>query len=278
MKPGKPDRTADGIAQSLEGLEDDTDEGAEAPEQPESVTEEDEEEVPTEYMGHDLAHLPSDARQEVINVLKEQDRVVNRRMQEIADDRKKLAEEARTRRPALESQEVEVEQELDLDQIAESLGIDTKHAYYEDLKPFLSPILGKLYESENKLSEWEQASTARTWEQEFDGKLSSLQKDFGTLPYDLDTIKEAAIENNVFDANAIYWSVMGPLQHKAADEFRKRSGTQKDALRDLKKGLSSTKARSSARGTTSAQGKPKNILEAFELAKAQHGGDSLYVP
>lgn len=245
-------------------------EGAEAPDQPdtegaeetEEESEETPEEVPTEYFGTDLSHIEDAAvRKEVISALEEQNRAVNRRLQEIAEERKAVEAE---RKPVV--QETPEVKEPEVDDILREMGLDTSHPYFEELRPFLEPLALQTWEARQQVETSTAAQRELEWARGFQSDLTTLEETHGKLPYERADVLALADEHQLYEPKALYWSIMGPIKEKAYQETVSRASKAEEQTRTLKKTVAGPRPRASAKGTTEP---PKARTLADILAQAE---------
>lgn len=268
-----PDFEVDGeLSEEVED-DQDSDKGLE-PETPES--EAGHEDVPDEYFGVRLDHITDpEAKRATFETLKEANRVSNRRLQEIAELRKQAEEEARQQLPA--PQQVEQPEEIDYSSLSDEellaqAGLDPDLLQYEDFGKPVAEMVRRQLALEQRLEGMSQASEAEKWESQFYGKLESLESTHGKLPYDRETIESYAIERNIFDPDALYWSVMGPVLREAAQQPQ-----GPDPRRELKRKVGGQPRRGSSPGSIQTK-KPETLKEAFEVAKQKHNVPAAFDP
>lgn len=238
----------------------------------EAESEETGEEVPTEWMGHDLSHIEDEAaRKSVIDILKQGNRDVERRLQEIATWRKEQEAKPRQRQ-----QEPEEETEVSPTDVARELGIDTNHPFYEDLKGFLEPLVGEIAKVRSENQSLRTEVQNQTFEQQYVSTYDSLEKEYGALPYERADVFQLAVDEGIDDPTSLYWRLAGPLQHTAATAFNKKP--ESPATKDLKRRLTTPKPRSSANGTTQVPAKKgMSLQEALDAAKESTGESVLFI-
>ena len=240
------------------------DEGLEQPEPSESSTSDD---IPDEFFGHDLAGIEDEeARRATYEALKEVDRTANARLREIAELRKELDKEAaRARMQPREPEQQRSAADYTDEELMDYIGADPDILRYEELaKPMLKLARNQI-QQDQRLDGLSQSNESATWERQFYGELDRLESDFGKIPYDRGTIEDFAVERSIFDPAALYWSIMGPIQREAAQP---RTSAQDSAVRDLKRGLRGPR-RQAGQQPVETSDKPKNMQEAYEMAKRQ---------
>lgn len=231
------------------------------------------EDIPDEYFGYRLADIEDpEAKKATYEALQEANRVANRRLQEIAELRKQAEEEARKTLPTQQAPESDEPAELSDEELLIQAGMDPELLQYDDFGKPLVALLRRQAELEKALEGQAQASEAEKWERQFYGKLEALEAENGAIPYDRETVEAFALERNVFDPEALYWTIMGPVLREAA------KSPNPQPKRDLKRQVGGQpRRRASAPGATQLK-TPKTLKEAFEVAKQQHNVPTGYDP
>lgn len=279
MRPGD---TRLQIPQDADLIEDEDelepDEEPEGSEPPESGASE--EEIPDEYFGIRLADIQDEAvRKQTYDTLQEANRVANRRYQEIAEMRKEAEAATRERRVTAEPEDSEEEDLPESDEeLLRAIGLDPELLRYDELTKPLAALARRTLTVERELQGMSQSSEAEKWERNFFGTLESLEDQHGAIPYDRAVIEEVAVERNIYDPEALYWAIMGPVR-AAATVDRQPKAPAKDAVRDLKRTIGTPrKARGGAKGATTSKAKPATLQEAFEQARQKHNVPSAFDP
>jgi hypothetical protein len=184
--------------------------------EPEPSESDDGEEIPDEYFGFRLSDIEDpEAKKATYDSLRQANRVANRRLQEIAELRKTAEEEARKTVPQ-PSQQAASEEETNFsdmtdEEILAQAGLDPDILQYEDFGKPVAEMVRRQLRLEQKLEGQTNASEAEAWERKFYTQLDTLQETHGNLPFDRETVEAYAIERNVFDPDALYWSHDGPI-------------------------------------------------------------------
>ena len=275
-KAGAPD-----VPKSVEELENDDNLEPEPTKQGEGVKPEPSEpsdgdddlsKFPEDYFGKNIKEYAEEhgveAAETFYDALKDANRVANSRLQEIAELRKQAEEEARKTR-VVEEAKPEEKKELTDEELFEANGLDPSLLQYDEMKP-LTVVLRRQQAMEESMAASQQERQYTEWENNFFGTLDKLQSSEGKIldtdgnPVDNQTLQEFAIENNIYDADALYWRIMGPMRSQKTPTIADPERKQR------KREISGVKRR---RGTSgSSDQKPASTLaEHFENAKKELG-------
>lgn len=237
-----------------------------SPEPGSPSTEGDDQEIPDEYFGVKLSEIPDEAaRKQVFETLQQANKVTNARFQELAELRKQAEEEARKVLPERQAPGDEPTERTP-EELLVAAGLDPELLRYDEIGKPVVALLERLMGLEEQLQGVTQQTESQAWEAKFFGKLEGLESKFGEIPYEREDVEAFAIERNIYDPDALYWAIMGPVLREAAVD----RVPQNNAVRDLKRQVGSgNRKRSSAPGSTQG-GKPTTLQEAYEAAKTHH--------
>ena len=226
------------------------------PETDEDTDDEWPEDVPESYMGIKLKGVVAPvAAKEHFTALKEQERVVNSRLAEIAEARKNTKPETVIPETPQAPEPLSVEAQLT------ALGMDPDVIEQVGLMPLAS----KLLELDSSFNSSQEQAQASEWERNFHKELDSLEKDNGELPYERDDIVAYAMAEDIYNPRALYWDIAGPLREAANTALAKKVKAAETKVATVKKAVKGTR-RQSSKGTTGPV-KFKNIADAMAAAK-----------
>lgn len=224
--------------------------------------------VPDSYMGFDLTSIEDDeARRAAYDSLREADRVANARLREAAEARKQAEEKAREE--ALQSRytqqpEPEVE-ELSDEELLATNGFDPEILKYEDYGKPIVQLLRNQLNQQAEVEAMRQQQAAAAWENQFFAQFEALEDQYGELPYDRQTIEQHAIENNIGDPSALYWSIAGPIH---AQQARGSFGQQPSQVRETKRRVAAgVRPRTSSPEAVTPDTKPKSLIDIYKQSK-----------
>jgi hypothetical protein len=243
-------------------------------EQPEDSGDEALEEFPENWFGHNIREYAEEygveAAKAHFEALQDSNRAASRRIQELAESRKQAHE--RQTQERFQIQETPEPVELTDEEALEAMGISPQLLEYEDMGKPVAQLAKVALELNNKLEETNRALQSSQWEQEFWGTFNELQSAEGQVPYAREDIEAFAAERGLFDAEALYWMLAGPVARRAGTGSQPKpkapANRQQREMRGLKKGIS-TKGRGASRQGATAPGKPKSMREAYEIALKQ---------
>ena len=177
--------------------------------------------APVEYFGVDLSDIPEDARQPLIDELRERDNLINRLLRERAEGASGAPAEVVT--PA-------EEQPLTDEAILRALGQDPELADPESSKALI--MLGRqLIDSQSQIAALAEKNAIAETQFYWENTLAGLEKQFGDVPVSRERFFEYAIEHNIGDPALAYWAVVGPTRAEVTVEVKKR----KEATAEAKK-------------------------------------------
>lgn len=265
----------DEVDDDEQGEETKSDEGIE-PNPPESDDGDDDlSKFPENYFGKDVRAFAkehgAEAAEEYFNTLKEASRVVSTRLQELREA-EKAAEEARKAKAAeqlaAEPEDTEPEEISDEDLLSQN-GFDPDLLQYEEVgKPIVALLRRQLALEENVQSQSQEQQNA-AWENQFFSRVDELAGENGKItfddgtPVDRATLTKYAIENDIYNADALYWNLMGPILAKGTPTFD-------PAKRERKRQISGTRRKGGSPGSTSDKA-PRTLADHFNAAKKEHG-------
>lgn len=259
------DKDADRVSASP-GEETEEAESSEDSDQPEPGTDEVEAKFKDEYFGVNIREFAdrfgTEAANELFETLEQTNRVVNRKLQEYAERRDN---------PESAAPETEAPAEVSDEDILRSFGLDPSNPYLEDIAPGLVAMGREVMAVRESLNQTASQSEAVEFERNFNAQLSTLENEHGSLGVDRDAVIQLAIDNEVFNPTALYWMVRGPAEKAARGHLQKSTSQIESQVAAIKKKVASPRGRTSAKNTTGAPVRPKNIFEAAELAKKQTG-------
>lgn len=240
--------------------------GSEPPETTDSETE-----LPDTFFGHDIKgyreKFGDEAATEYYNALAEADRAANKRIRELSAALKAREEDTQ---PTIQEPQVEAEEEISDEDLLVRYGMSPDLLQYEDFGKPIVAMLRNQIALEGRLDNLQKTSEAEAWSNQFFGTFDKLQSEYGDLGVDHRTLEQVAVDRNIFDAEALYWLMAGPVNRAAATRQPTTKKQGQGDLRKLKKAVSNTRRRSSAPGSV-GQGKPKTLQEAFEAARKSQG-------
>lgn len=232
-----------------DGTPDEEEEEAQDPEEAQA------DEPPTEYMGIDLSGIDSDRRAEIIADLKENDKFIQRLIQEKKDLEAKVASGEKPDEP----QTQEVDEPPTDEEILTAMGLDPE----DPLAELQLPMARKLYESQVQLQEMQQVMQAQAFYDHFNTVLDQLEASEGKLPAEItrDDILDFMAENDIADPQDAYYRVAAPIKARLATSL---SQEREEAKRQAKKRISTPKVPSEPTESKA----PDKLLTPREAAMA----------
>ena len=247
------DEDADSEAEEeVDGTADVDDEG--------DVTDDESEDVPTEYFGVDLSDLPPDKRASVIAALKERDAEIQR-VQRTAAQRQ-------------EADEDEGEWEMPSDEeLMQHLGYDPDDPLYEVKAETALPIAKQMLQMQAALGEILQEREVDRFEGYWTSSIDQLESDHG-VEVDRDALLDYAIEHQIPDPVDAFSRYVLAGRKAVSNEAAKARAEAQRKVRERKKAASTSRPRGT-NGDTKPKKPPVGLSpeEAARLAAKELGMD-----
>lgn len=191
--------------------------------------------VPDEYFGVNLSEFSPEQRKEIFLELRKRDQQIAQLHQREAA-RRRVGETGAERRSDLEPQldqhsqpmpeermgEQQGQPQLADDDLMSAFGYSKDDPMYEVKAESVLPLARVVYQMAQML----QDQMAETQVQEtlsvFHSTLDKLEKQFGKLPFERETVIEEAVRRQQFDPEALYWSIAGPGRSTIQGEVDRR--------------------------------------------------------
>jgi hypothetical protein len=160
------------------------------------------EDGPTEYFGYKLPpELTPQERVELLSELQKRDDTIGKLLR---------GKEAATTETVVETPAV-VEPLTDAE-ILQALGLDPENPFDEQTAKAVVPLVRKQLEQDNVIAQLIEIQELNEIDRSWRGTLSSLEKEFGALPAEVDheAVMEFAADNNISSPVDAYWRIAGP--------------------------------------------------------------------